>query len=163
MGVPRASEAKLRQMFKQEDSALRETLQSARDELLQCAATIMHDSAILPDKQLGEEVLPEPFYKKQQLQSRLDGGEEIDGTRRTSLEVTPPEPQGHVVRERTLAEAELRAPRNFYREVPLTGCQQSLLPTYRLPQAFGRIEVPDDYGLWLSTAATASLPVDDAP
>ena len=68
----------------------------------------MYDSVALPGEQLGEEVLPEPFSKKQQVQSRLDGGEEIDGTRRRLLEVTAPEPQGHVVRERTVAEAELQ-------------------------------------------------------
>ena len=108
----------------------------------------MYDSATLPGEQLGEEVLPEPFSRKQRVQSRLDGGEEIDGSSRTSLEVTPSEPPGHVVRERTVAEAELRASRNPYSEVPLTGCQQSALPTYRLPQAFGQIEVPDEHGLW---------------
>ena len=82
------------------------------------------------------------------MQSRLDGGEEIDGCSRMSLEATPSEPPGHVVRERTVAEAELRACRNLYSEVPLTGCQQSASPTYRLPQAFGQIEVPDEQGLW---------------
>ena len=100
----------------------------------------MYDSAALPGEQLGEEVLPEPFSRKQRVQSRLDGGEEIDGSSRTSLEVTPSEPPGQVVWERTVAEAELRACRNFYSEVPLTGCQQSASPTYRLPQAFGQIE-----------------------
>ena len=155
MGVPRTAEAKLRQMFEQDDGALRESLQRARDELLRCAATIMYDSATLPADQFGEKVLPEPFSKRQQVQSRLDGGEEIDGSRRTLLEVTAPEPQGHVVRERTLAEAELRACRNTYREVPLSGCQQSALPRYRLPQAFGQIEVPDEQGLWDSAGRTS--------
>ena len=106
----------------------------------------MYDSAALPGEQLGEEVLPEPFSRQQRVQSRLDGGEEIDGSRRTPLEVTPLEPPGHVVRERTVAEAELRARRNCYTEVPLTGCQQSAMPTYRLPQAFGQIDVPDQHG-----------------
>ena len=108
----------------------------------------MYDSAALPGEQLGEEVLPEPLSKKQRVQRRLDGGEEIDGSSRTPLEVTPSEPPGHVVRERTVAEAELRACRNSYSEVPLTGCQQSASPTYRLPHAFGQIEVPDEHGLW---------------
>ena len=146
MGVPRTAEAKLRHMFTQEDDTLRDTLRCARDEMLRCAATIMYDSATLPAEQLGEEVLPEPFSKKQQVQSRLDGGEEIDGSCRTKLKVTPPEPQGHVTRERTTAEAELRACRSFFKEVPLTGCQQSAMPTYRLPQAFGQIDVPDQHG-----------------
>ena len=47
-----------------------------------------------------------------------------------------------------MAEAELRASRSPYSEVSLTGCQQSASPTYRLPQAFGQIEVPDEHGLW---------------
>ena len=97
---------------------------------------------------MGKTCYPDPFSRRQQLQSRLDGGEEIDGSKRQLLEVTPPEPQGHVVRERILADAELRSCRNIYRQVPLTGCQQSMLPRYRLPQSFGRIEVPDDHGLW---------------
>ena len=112
MGVPHTAEGKLRHMFEQEDETLREILQCAREELLRCAATIMYDSAALPGEQLGEEVLPEPFSRKQRVQSRLDGGEEIDGSSRTLLEVTPSEPPGHVVRERTVAEAELRACRN---------------------------------------------------
>ena len=114
----------------------------------------MYDSATLPAEQLGGKVLPEPFSKKQQLQSRRDGGEKIDGTQRTLVEVTAQEPQGHVVRERTVAEAELRACRISYREVPLTGCEQSALPRYRLPQAFGQIEVPAEQGLWGSVGRT---------
>ena len=101
----------------------------------------------MPAEQLSEEVLPEPFSNKRQVLSRLDGGEEIDGTQRTRLEVTTAEPQGHVVRERKLAEAELRACGNMYREVPLAGCQMPLSPQYRLPQALGQIEVPDEQSL----------------
>ena len=141
MGIPRTSEDKLRQMFAKEGAAeLESILQAARNKLLECAATIMYDSAVMPAKQHGEKVLPEPFSKKQQVYSRLDGGEEIDGSRRMLIEVTPPEPQGHVVHERTIAENEQRSCRNMYKEVPLTGCQQSMLPTYRLPQSFGRID-----------------------
>ena len=60
-------------------------------------------------------------------------------TRRTEIEVTPAEPQGHVVRERTQAEAEQRSVRNPYRHVPLTGCHQSMLPCYRSFAAVGRL------------------------
>ena len=165
IGVPRASEEKLRKLFEQSDDALQETLKSLRDQVVECAATIMYDCAAKPGEQVGETVLPEPFSKTQQLHSRLDGGEEIDGSKRALLEVTAPEPQGHVVCERILAEAELRACRNFYREVPLTGCQQSALPRYRLPQAFGRIEPPDEHGLWHSSGGVASdlFPATDEP
>ena len=125
MGVPRASEDKLRRLFSMENEVeLMNLLHGAREKLLECAATIMYDCALLPAKQLDEKVLPEPFSRKQQLQSRLDGGEEIDGSKREKLEVTAPEPSGHVVHECATAEAEQRACRNFYREVPLTGCQQ---------------------------------------
>ena len=71
MGVPRMAEGKVRHMFEQEDDMLRELLQRAREELLLCTATIMYDSAALPGEQLGEEVLPEPFSRKQRVQSRL--------------------------------------------------------------------------------------------
>ena len=64
MGVPRTAGAKLRQMFEQDDGALRESVQCARDELLRCAATIMYDSATLAAEQLGKQVLPEPFIQK---------------------------------------------------------------------------------------------------
>ena len=77
MCVPHTAEAKLRHMFEQEDETLREVLQRAREELLRCASTIMYDSAALPGEQLGEEVPPELFSRKQRVQSRLDGGEEI--------------------------------------------------------------------------------------
>ena len=42
----------------------------------------MYDSAVMPAKQHGEKVRPEPFSTKQQVYSRLDGGEEIDGSKR---------------------------------------------------------------------------------
>ena len=58
--------------------------------------------------------------------------------------------------ERAKAIAEQRVPRNPYRDVELQGCQQSLLPTYRLPQAFGRIVVPDEHGLWEANGASLS-------
>ena len=69
--------------------------------------------------------------------------------------MTAPELQGHVVREPKVAEAELRASRNLYREVPLNGCQQLALPRYRLPQAFGQIEVPNEQGFWDSSGRTS--------
>ena len=135
-----------------------------RAELLRRAATSMHDFAVLRCEQLGEEVMPEPFTRKQRVHSRLDGGEEIGGSSRTSLEVTPSEPPGHVVRERTVAEAELRACRNSYSEVPLTGCQQSASPTYRLLHRFGRTAVPDEHNLWVprhSAPCSHSAPWDE--
>ena len=80
-----------------------------REEVLRAASTVQSDSAVLAPKQLEVPVLPEPFSKKQQMQSRLDGGLEVDGTtKRILLAVTLKEPQGHVVREQTLADAQQR-------------------------------------------------------
>ena len=111
-----------------------------RDAVLKAADTIQYESAIRPAQQLNVEVLPEPFSKQQQAPSRLDGGLELDNlTRRREVEVTPAEPQGHVVRERTRAEAEQRSVRNPYRHIPLTGCHQSMLPCYRSFAAVGRM------------------------
>jgi hypothetical protein len=39
-----------------------------------------------------------------------------------------------------------RLPRDAYRELPLTGAVQSMMPSYRLSRSFGRIRVPDEYG-----------------
>ena len=67
MGVPRMSEEKLRRLFAEEnDEKLQGVLKRMRDQLLEHAATIMYDSATLPAKHLGEEVLPEPFSRRQQ-------------------------------------------------------------------------------------------------
>ena len=82
------------------------------------------------------------------MQSRLDGGGEIDGSSRMSRAVTPSVPPGHAVRERTVAAAELGACRNSCSEVPLIGCQQSAPPTRRLPQSIGLSGVPDEHGRW---------------
>ena len=115
-------------------------MQNMREKLLQAACTIQYDSACVSATQQGVEVLDEPFTRKQQMQSRFDGGIEADGeTCRPCLEITPSEPQGHVMREISTAEAQQRSERNAYRSVPLTGCHQSMLPTYRSNAAFGKI------------------------
>ena len=77
MSVPRTAEAKLRQMFEQDDGALRETSQCTRDELLRCAAAIMYDSATLPAEQLGEKALPDIFIGQTTVSksSRWQGGD----------------------------------------------------------------------------------------
>jgi hypothetical protein len=83
---------------------------------------------------MGQSVLPEKFTLKQQMQSRLDGGLEIDGvTQRTLLPVTElDERQGHVVLEQRRANTERVQPRNYYNEVSLRGCHQSSNPWYRI-------------------------------
>jgi hypothetical protein len=152
--------AVLKKMFASSDDAVAEFMNQMRAEVLRAASTLQYDSAVLLAEQLNVAVSPEPFSRKQQMQSRLDGGLEVDGTTvRTSLEVTPAEPQGHIVRERTLAEAQQRSCRNPYRCVPLTGCHQSMLPCYRSSAAAGRLDdfQLDEYGLRPESAKLQSL------
>ena len=159
-GVPATRVAALKNMFAAGDDELKQNMQRIRDESLRAAVTFQYVSATLLAKQLGAPSMPECFSKKQQVQSRLDGGIELDGkTVRTPLEVTAEEPQGHVVRERTLAEAEQRSCRNAYRCLPLTGCHQSMLPCYRSSAAVGRLEeyTLDEYGLMPDSAKLQSL------
>ena len=124
--------------------------------MLQAASTLQYESAVLPAKQMDVAVLPTNFSKYQQSVSRLDGGVEVDEeTSRPLLEVTSVEPQGHVVRENTLAESQQRSSRNSYSRLPLTGCHQSLLPTYRSSALVGSLSEAalDEYGLTPSGVA----------
>ena len=149
-GIPTTRVAALKRMFSKGDDELKQCMQAIRTGVLQAASTLQYDSATLPAKQLDIPCLPECFSKKQQALSRLDGGMEADATtQRKLLEVTPEELPGHVVRERTLAEAEQRSSRNAYRCVPLTGCHQSMLPCYRSSAAVGHLShyTLDQYGL----------------
>jgi hypothetical protein len=115
--------------------------------LVQCASTLQYEAARLPAKQMKQEVPAEKFTLRQQELSRLDGGSEIDGTQRETLEPTPDEPLGHIVAEEHRATLENRPVRNAYREVPLTGCHNSMLPLYRQPHfAFSEFPVLDEFG-----------------
>ena len=115
--------------------------------MLAAAHTIQYVSAMLCAEQVGKNVPREPFSALQQKRSRLDGGKEIDGTDRKKLDVNEPEPQGHIVREELNASAEGRATHKTYSQVPLTGCHQSMLHTYRLPQSFGA-GLDDEEGIY---------------
>ena len=75
----------------------------------------------------------EKFTPRQQELSRLDGGLEIDGAQRWKLEPTPDEPLGHIVAEEHRAALENRPVRDAYREEPLAGCNNSILPLRRQP------------------------------
>ena len=111
---------------------LEESVEQFNRKLIAAASTMQYECATLPGRQLGEELPAEPFSYKQQRQSKLDGGVELDGcTHRAFLAVTPTEPWGHVAEERLRASAELREPRHPYKELPLTKCQLSLYPAYR--------------------------------
>ena len=152
MGVPTCRASALADLFRdhsdEEAGELSSFMENLRDATLKAAETIQYDSATLCAEQLGEKVLEEPFSRKHQLQSRLDGGLEIDEiTQRRLIDVTADEPAGHLRRERDLAEAELRTCRPSFKNVPLTGCHQSMLPLYRLPGCFGQIHSLDMFGL----------------
>ena len=126
---------------------LEEAVKQFNSKLIAAASTMQYECATLPGRQLGEELPAEPFSYKQQRQSKLDGGVELDGsTHRAFLAVTPTEPWGHVAEERLRASAELREPRHPYKELPLTNCQLSLYPAYRWPQSFGKTYKLTDEG-----------------
>ena len=103
-------------------------------------------------------VPPEKFTQRQQELSRLDGGLEIDGTERIKLEPTAEEPLGHIAAEQDAAALANRPVRNAYREVPLTGCDNSLLPAYRQPHlAFESFPTLDEYGRHVQTSETSTV------
>ena len=81
------------------------------------------------------------------MQSRLDGGVELDGSRRQLLETTPQELPGHHVLEHSRAHSERRPALSVYSQVSLQGCHQSLMPTYRLPQRMLNITTLDEVGM----------------
>ena len=98
-GVPNCKAARIKDLLQKTDEDLSLFLDHMRTAVLEAASTIQYDAATLPAKQLSVETLPEVFTERQQLQSRMDGGMEVDGiTTRPRIEVTPAEPQGHVLR-----------------------------------------------------------------
>ena len=112
---------------------------------------------------MKQKVPAEKFTTRQQELSRLDGGLEIDGTERQTVEPTPDEPLGHIVAEEHRADLENRPVRIAYREVPLTGCHNSILPLYRQPHlAFQEFPMLDEFGchqdLGDGSAVLQSLP-----
>ena len=78
-----------------------------------------------------------------------------DAPRRPSIPVTEPEPNGHIRAEAHRATLEQRPARDPYKELPLTGAMQSMMPMYRLPGSFGRIRIPDEYGHYPDAEAAA--------
>ena len=115
--------------------------------LVECASTVQYEAATLSATQMKQEVPKEKFTPRQQELSRLDGGLELDGTKRDTLQPTPDEPLGHIVLEENRAALENRPVRNTYREVPLTGCHNSILPLYRQPHlAFQEFPMLDEFG-----------------
>ena len=107
---------------------------------------------------MQQEVPAEKLTPRQQELSRLDGGYEIDGTQRRKLEPTPEEPLGHIVAEEDEAALANRPVGNAYREVPLTGCHNSLLPAYRQPHyAFQAFPMLDEFGRHVRTTEASAV------
>ena len=154
--VPRWRAARLKTLFSQpatgaehSDDELARFCERARNELMRAASTLQYDSAVLSGRQLGVPLRPEPFSAQQQRRSRLDGEQEEmddDGRTRQHLPVTEAEPNGHLKAELCASVVQQRMPRDAYKELPLTGAMQSMMPSYRLSANFGRIRVPDEYG-----------------
>lgn len=146
--VPCSREHDIVQLFKNKDrTQLHGLLTDMKVALIKCAETLQYESSCLPARQMRQRVLPEKFTRKQQEQSRLDGGAELDGSKRDEIQVTPDECQGHVVLERRCAAAERRPPLHTYSQLSLQGCHQSLMPSYRLPQYIANIRTLDEFGM----------------
>ena len=107
------------------------------------AETVQYESAREPARQMNvHDLPPEPFTLKQQRQTRMDGGEDEDGSLREFVEVGPPVVQPYREREEDRAAAQNRAPltgASAYRDLPLTGALQSTFPCYRQSFSFATL------------------------
>ena len=166
VSVPRMRAARLKELFAQSAAAAENAEDElsrfccvARQEFLRAASSLQYDSAIVPGRQSGVPLRPEPFSKLQQRRCRHDGEvEEMhdDAPRRPLIPVTEAEPNGHVRAEVNRAALEQRVTRNPYKELPLTGAVQAMMPRYRLSESFGRIRLPDEYGYYPEMDAAAA-------
>ena len=167
ISVPRTRAARLKQLFtatatEHGSDELGQWCERARDAVLRAASTLQYDSAVLPGTQLGVALRPEPFTSIQQKRSRYDGQVEEahdNAPLRRLIAVTAREPNGHLKAEEARATAEQRPMHHPYKELPLTGATQSLMPMYRLSSSFGNIEIPDEFGYY-PDAATERADVD---
>ncbi|CAE7160870.1 unnamed protein product [Symbiodinium necroappetens] len=114
-------------------------LQAWRQQGLQYVESVLQESATATARSLDLHLPPVGFSREQQRQTRFDGLEEEDGSKRLLMPVVADDVDGHVERENAAAAAEQRAPRGPV-DIPLTGSVNSSLPTYRLPGAFGRMQ-----------------------
>ena len=107
------------------------------------AETVQYESARESARQMNVLDLPlEPFTEKQQRQTRMDGGEDDDGSLREFVELGPPVIQPHIEREQNRAAAANRQPLTgaaAYRDLPITGAFQSTFPVYRQRFSFASL------------------------
>jgi len=88
--IPATRENDVVRLFREQDPAVLHTLlQDLQQALISCAESLQYEASTLPATQMGQNVPAEKFTTKQQLQSRLDGGLDLDGTHRQLLETTP--------------------------------------------------------------------------
>ena len=81
--IPKIREREIIDKFRSHDpAALSDLFSDLKVALLRCAETLQYEASTLPAKQMGQTVLPEKFTQKQQSQSRLDSGIELDGSER---------------------------------------------------------------------------------
>ena len=81
----------LRSVLKDTITNCRQRVEALRSKLLSAACSVQYESANEPGAQLGVVNLPpEPFTQLQQMQSKMDGGEEEDGTKRDCVPICPP-------------------------------------------------------------------------
>ena len=155
--MPRTRAARLKQLFTKAaatehgEDELSRWYQQARAVVLQAACTLQSDSAEYSGAQLGVTLRPEPFTSRQQQRSRFDGQvEEADDNApsRRLIPVTTEEPNGHLKREEESSTAAQKPMRHPYKQLPLTGAIQSMMPMYRRSDSFGRIEIPDEFGYY---------------
>ena len=90
--TPATREQEVPRLFREQDpTVLHGLLQKVKQAMISCAESLQYEASTLPAAQMRQDVLREQFTRKQQLQSRLDGGVELDGSRRQLLETTPQE------------------------------------------------------------------------
>ena len=78
------------------------------------------------------------------------------GPTRPLIPVTAQELNGHLKREQESSTAASRLLLHPYKQLPLTGAIQSMMPMYRRSDSFGRIEIPDEFGYYPEAATEHS-------
>ena len=156
----------LTEMMEMTDQQASDAGHRSREALLKAACTVQYDSSVTVANQLNIKVPPEIFTAKQQRQSRMDGGEEMNGTQREFLPVNEEEVKIHIAREKQAARAQNRRPliaSSAFKELSLKGAFQSQLPGWRRLCAFGRwYNRPKKESIEAAQLTTKDIPDDNA-
>ena len=116
-------------------TGLRVACRTLREALLSTAQTVQYEAANEVARQLGlADVAPEPFTARQQRQSRMDGGEEEDGTLRDDVAVGSPVEQPHVEQEQARAAVDNR----MLVSGPAVYCNLALIGSFQSTSHCGR-------------------------